>query len=58
LNTAHGEVYSKQHYVIQFVSDLWHVCGFLWYSGFLRKYNWSPRYNINIVESGIKHPKP
>jgi hypothetical protein len=26
---AHGEVYSTQHYVITFVSDLWQVCGFL-----------------------------
>jgi hypothetical protein len=24
-NTAHGEVYSLQHYVIKFVSDLWQV---------------------------------
>jgi hypothetical protein len=24
-----GEVYSIQHYVIKFVSDLWQVCGFL-----------------------------
>jgi len=29
-NPAHGEMYSIQHYVIKFVSDLWHVCGFLW----------------------------
>ena len=28
-NPAHGEVYSIQHYVIKFVSDLRHVCGFL-----------------------------
>jgi hypothetical protein len=26
---AYGEVYSIQHYVIKFVSDLWQVCGFL-----------------------------
>jgi hypothetical protein len=25
---VHGEVYSIQHYVIKFVSDLWHVGGF------------------------------
>jgi hypothetical protein len=24
-----GEVYSIQHYVIEFVSDMWQVCGFL-----------------------------
>jgi hypothetical protein len=29
LNPAHGEVYSIQHYVIKFVSDLQQVGGFL-----------------------------
>ena len=29
LKPVHGEVYSIQHYVIKFVSDLRHVCGFL-----------------------------
>jgi hypothetical protein len=28
-NPAHGEVYSIQHYVIKFVSDLRLICGFL-----------------------------
>ena len=28
-NPVHGEVYSIQHYVIKFVSDLRHVGGFL-----------------------------
>jgi len=28
-NPAHGEVYSIQHYVIKFVSDLLQVCDFL-----------------------------
>ena len=28
-NPAHGKVYSIQHYVIKFVSDLWHISGFL-----------------------------
>jgi hypothetical protein len=36
-----------QHYVIKFVSDLWQV------SGFLHQLNWLPRYNWNIVESGV-----
>ena len=27
-NPVHGEVYSIQHYVIKFVSDLRQVCGF------------------------------
>ena len=35
-NTAHGEVYSIQHYVIKFVSDLRQFGDFIWYSGFLR----------------------
>jgi len=29
-NPSHGEVYSIQHNVIKFVSDLWQVGGFLW----------------------------
>jgi hypothetical protein len=29
-NPVHGEVYSIQHYVIKFVSDLRQVDGFLW----------------------------
>ena len=28
------------------------------YSGFLHQLNWPPRYNRNIVESGVKHRKP
>jgi hypothetical protein len=34
-NHVHDEVYSIQHYVIKFVSDLRQVGGFLGYSGFL-----------------------
>ena len=31
-NPTHDKVYSLQHYVIKkFVSDLWQVCGFLWF---------------------------
>ena len=33
-NPAHGEVYSKQHYVIKFISDLLQVSSFSRYSGF------------------------
>jgi hypothetical protein len=29
LNLAHDEVYTIQHYVINFVSELWQVGGFL-----------------------------
>ena len=32
-NLTHGEVYSIQHFVIKFVSDLLKVSGFSWYSG-------------------------
>jgi hypothetical protein len=32
---AHGEVYSIQHYLIKFVSDLWQVGVFCGYSGLL-----------------------
>jgi hypothetical protein len=35
-NPVHGEVYSIQHYVIKFDSDLWQVGGFLRYSNFLQ----------------------
>ena len=36
-NPVHGEVYSIQHVVIKFVSDLRHVGGFHRYSGFLHQ---------------------
>ena len=49
-NPAHGEVHLIQHYVIKFVSDL------LQFGGFLQVLWVPPRYNWNIVESGIKHP--
>ena len=37
LNPTHGEVYSKQHSEIQFVSDLRQVSGFLRYYCFLQQ---------------------
>ena len=55
-NSVHGDVYSIQHYVIEFVSDLQQV------DCFLRVLQFPPPikigYNSNIVESGIKHHKP
>jgi hypothetical protein len=36
-NPVHGEVYSIQHYVIKFVSDLRQVGGFLRVSGLLHQ---------------------
>ena len=54
---AHSQVYSIQHYVINFVSELPH---FRWvfsgYPVFLHQLNWSPRYNWNIVENGVNQP--
>jgi hypothetical protein len=35
--TVYGELYSIQHYVINFVSNLQQVGGFLWYSGCLQQ---------------------
>ena len=57
---VHGEVYSIQHYVIKLVRDLRQVSGFLQVLRFPppNNLNWPPRYNWNIVESGIKHHKP
>jgi len=52
-NPADGEVYSIQHYVIKFVSDLRQVGGFL---RVLRIINKTDRHdNWNIVESGVKY---
>jgi len=45
---------SIQYYVINFVSDLRQVVGFLWVLWFPPP----PWYNWNIVESGIEHHKP
>jgi len=57
-NPAHGEVYSIQHYVIKFVSDLRHVCGFLRVIRFPPPIKTRPpQYNWNIVERDVKHQK-
>ena len=45
-------MYSIQHYVIKFVSNLQQVGGFL---RVLHQLNWSRRYNWNIVENVVKH---
>jgi hypothetical protein len=44
-----------QHYVINFVSDLRQLGGFLRVLRFPPPIKLTPRYNWNIVESGIKH---
>jgi hypothetical protein len=35
--SGYDEVYSMQHYVIKFISDLLQICGFSWYYGFLHQ---------------------
>ena len=49
-----GEVYLIQPYVINFVSDLRHVGGFLRALRFLPPIILTPRYSWNIVESDVK----
>jgi len=48
-NPAEGEVYSIQHYVINFASNLRQV------GGFLRVFLFPPSIKQSIFESGIKH---
>jgi hypothetical protein len=50
-NIAHAEVYSIQHYAIQFVSDLWHVGGFLR----VLRVPAPIKLTVTIVEIGVKH---
>ena len=50
--------YTRYNIVIKFVSDLQQAGVFSGYSGFLHQQNWPPRYNWNILESGVKHHKP
>jgi len=57
-NPAHGEVYSIQHYVINFVSDLRQVNGFLWVLRFPPLIKLTQRYNWNIIESDVKYHNP
>ena len=64
-NPVHGEVYSIQHYVIKFVSELWQVSGFLQILRFpppiklILKYffkKWPSRYNWKWHH--VKHHNP
>jgi len=59
LNHTHGEVYSTQHDVIKFVSDLRQIG---WFSPgtSISSTNKTDRHDIieNIVKSGIKHYNP
>jgi hypothetical protein len=54
-NPANGGVYSIQHYVKKYVSDLRQVGGFLRALRFSPPIKLTPRYNSNIVEGGVKH---
>ena len=47
-----------QHYVIKLVGDLRQADGFLLVLRFPPPIKLPPRYNWNIVESGVKHHKP
>ena len=55
-NPDHGEVYSIQHYVIKFVSDLRQVCGFS-LDTLVSSTNKTDCHNITeiLLEVGIKH---
>ena len=60
-NSAHGDVYSIQQYVIICLSvTCCRSVVFSGYSGFFHQQNWPSRYSWNIFESGVKHhnPKP
>ena len=52
LNHAHVEVYSIQHYVIKFISDLWQVGGLLRFPH-TGKIDHHDIYSWNIVEGGV-----
>jgi hypothetical protein len=57
INAYHHEWSGRgvQHYVIKFVSDLRQVGGFPRVLRFPPPIKLTPRYNWNIVESGVKH---
>ena len=57
ITNVYGQVYSIQHYVIKFVSDLRQVGGFLRVLRF-PPIKLTPWYSWTIVESGVKHHNP
>jgi hypothetical protein len=57
-NPAQDDVYTIQHYVIKFVSDLRQVGGFLRLLRFPPPIKLTPQYNWSIVESDVKHHQP
>jgi hypothetical protein len=58
LNPTHGEVYSIQHYVIRFVSDLRQVGGFLLVLRFPPPIKLTAKILLKYCESGVKYQKP
>ena len=57
-NPVHGEVYSIQHYVVNFVSDMRQVGVFLRVLRFPPPIKQTATIYLNIVERGVKHHKP
>ena len=57
-NPAHGEVYLIQDYVIKLSVTCDRSMVFSGFSCFLHQQSWPPRYNLNIVDSGVKHHSP
>ena len=57
-NPAHGEVYSIQHYVMKFVSDLRQVGGFLRIFRFPPPIKLTATILLNLFESGVQHHNP
>jgi len=52
----YDNVYLLQPYVIKLLVIYEMLMVSSVYSDFLHQWNWSPRYNRNNVESGVKHP--
>ena len=59
-NPAHGRVYTIQHYVINFVSDVWQACGFLCPCTLVSSTNKTDCHNMTEILSkmALKHYKP
>ena len=55
---VHGEVYSIQHYVIKFGSDLRQIGGYLRVLRFPPPIKLTATILQNFVEIGVKHHKP
>ena len=56
--SANGEVFSIEHYVIKFVSDLRQVSGFLLELRFPLPIDRTQQYKLIIVLSGVKYQNP